>query len=183
MNKWLWSCILCIAAVIPGFGQEYYAEKIELPGSDLGNFYKIDEGVYRSDQPSASDFKALERYGIREVLNLRNYHSDDDEAKGTSLVLHRLKTKAGRISEEELTAALRIIRDRQGPILIHCWHGSDRTGTVVAMYRIVFQGVPKEETIRELTEGGFGYHKIYDNIPKTIRRADVDRIKRELGIR
>ena len=172
-------CALLLLAAA-GYGQTPQAEKIELPGSELSNFYRIDEGVYRSDQPTAADFRALEQYGIREVLNLRNFHSDDDEAAGTSLVLHRLKTRAGRIGEDDLIEALRIVKNRKGPILIHCWHGSDRTGAVVAMYRIVFQGVSKADAIRELTEGGFGFHKIYGNIPETIRNIDIEQVIRKL---
>lgn len=38
-------------------------------------------------------FKALEKYGIGEVINLRNRYSDDDEAKGISIKLLG-KTKA-----------------------------------------------------------------------------------------
>lgn len=158
----------------------FLAEKIELPGSSLGNMYRIDEGVYRSDQPSGDDFRMLEAFGIKEVLNLRNYNSDDDEAAGTSLKLHRLKTKAGSINTEDIIRALKIIKNRKGPIVIHCWHGSDRTGAVVAMYRIVFQGATKKEAIDELRDGGFGYHKIYGNIIKLIENADIDYIKSKL---
>ena len=149
--------------------------------SGQSNLHRVDEGVYRSGQPTAKDFKALEADGFREVLNLRNLHSDDDEAAATSLVLHHLRTRAKTIDEEQLTEALQVIQNRRGPILIHCWHGSDRTGAVVALYRIVFQGVSKEEAIREMTEGGYGFHKIYSNIPETIRRADIERIRAELA--
>jgi len=181
IKRWILACAAMVLGVYV-YGQSLHAEKIDIPGTGLTNLYRIDEGVYRSEQPSATDFAALERYGIREVLNLRNYHSDDDEAAGTSLILHRLRTKAGKISEEDLLEALRIIKNRKGPILIHCWHGSDRTGAVIAMYRIVFQGATKADAIRELTEGGFGYHKIYSNIPRTIEQADIARIKQELGL-
>ena len=52
------------------YGQNINAEKITVPDSKLTNLYQIDSGVYRSEQPSDADFKALEKYGIREVLNL-----------------------------------------------------------------------------------------------------------------
>ena len=45
---------------------------------------------------------------------------------------------AGKVSQEQLIDALRIIKNRKGPVLLHCWHGSDRTGATVAAYRIVF---------------------------------------------
>ena len=112
--------------------------------------------------------------------NLRNRHSDDDEAAETKIKLHRLKMKAHSVNEEQLIKALRIIRNRKGPIVFHCHHGSDRTGAVCAMYRIVFQGVSKQKAIQEMTEGGFGFHRIYKNIIRTIEKADIERIKREV---
>ena len=84
------------------FSQNLKVEKITLPDSELTNLYKIDSGVYRSEQPSHEDFKALEKYGIGEALNLRNRHSDDDEAAGTNVKLHRVKTKAHSINEEQV---------------------------------------------------------------------------------
>ncbi|HJD76021.1 MAG TPA: tyrosine-protein phosphatase [Bacteroides reticulotermitis] len=172
--------VLLFGCLISLCGQEFQAKKIELPSSKLVNLYRIDDGVYRSEQPGKNDFKALEAYGITEVLNLRNRHNDTDEASGTSLVLHRQKMKAHRVNEDQLIKALRVIHQRKGPIVIHCHHGSDRTGAVCAMYRIVFQGVSKEEAIREMKDGGFGFHRIYKNIVRTIRNADVERIHRKV---
>ena len=60
-------------------------------------------------------------------------------------------------NEEQLIEALRIIKNRKAPIVIHCHHGSDRTGAVCALYRVVFQNVSKEDAIHEMTEGGFGF--------------------------
>lgn len=176
----LLSLLLGVVFSISLFSQELKLEKITLPDSELTNLYKIDSGVYRSEQPSQTDFKALEKYGIGEVLNLRNRHSDNDEAQGASIKLHRVKTKAHAISEEQLITALRIIKNRKAPIVIHCHHGSDRTGAVCALYRIVFQNVSKEDAIREMTKGGFGFHRIYKNIVRRIREADIERIRQEI---
>ena len=52
------------------------------------------------------------------------------------------------------------IRRASGPVLVHCLHGSDRTGTIVAMYRIVEQGWTREAAIAEMTGGGYGYHAV-----------------------
>lgn len=172
----LWGVLFAVSL----FSQNLKAEKITIPGSELTNLFRIDSGVYRSEQPSDKDFKALEKYGIKESLNLRNRHSDDDEAAGTSVKLHRVKMKAHVVSEEELIRALRIIKNRKAPIVIHCHHGSDRTGAVCAFYRILFQNVSKEAAIREMTEGGFGFHRIYKNIIRRIREADIERIKKEV---
>ena len=162
---------------------ELISEKMTLERKcRLKNFYRIGENVYRSDQPSAACFRELEKFGIREVLNLRCYHSDQKEAQGTSLTLHHLRTRATLLSLKDLIAAMRIIRDRKGPLLFHCWHGSDRTGAVAAMYRMVFQHVPKQVAIDEMVEGLFGFHMIFDNLIDTIDEADIPEIRKELGI-
>ena len=36
------------------------------------------------------------------------------------------------------------------PVFVHCKHGADRTGTMVAFYRILFEGWSKDEAIREM---------------------------------
>lgn len=180
MQKRILLSLLGIVLSVFLFGQNLKADKITLPDSDLTNLYRIDSGVYRSEQPSKDDFKALEKYGIGEVLNLRNRHSDDDEAKGTNIKLYRVKTKAHSISEEELIQALRIIKNRNAPIIFHCHHGSDRTGAVCALYRIVFQNVSKEDAIREMIEGGYGFHRFYKNIIRRIKEADIEQIRRRV---
>lgn len=156
---------------------------VPVAGDVVKNFYRLDGKVYRSAQPDDEDMVALEAFGIREVLNLRQFHDDDDEAKGTTLKLHRVPMNAGEIRDEDVVAALKFIRDARGPIVIHCWHGSDRTGTIAAMYRIVFQGWSKETAIEELKNGGYGYHAtFYPNIPEYIRQVDVATIRKLLRV-
>lgn len=142
----------------------------------LKNFYKLDDKVYRSAQPGDEGFHELQSLGIRNVLSFRNYHSDD-EARGTGIRLFRIKMEAGEIRTDQVIEALRIIKDADGSVLIHCWHGSDRTGLISAMYRMVFQGWSKDAAIDELMHGGYGYHSLYKNIPEYIRGADVAAIR------
>ncbi|MEN9919382.1 MAG: hypothetical protein RL662_1818 [Bacteroidota bacterium] len=146
----------------------------------MDNMYLIDDGVYRSEQPSAKDFNVLKDFGILEVLNLRNYHNDEDEASGTNMTLHHVRMAAHRIITKNIIKSLQIIKNRKGSILIHCRHGSDRTGVVVAMYRIVFQNWSKEDAIDELKNGEYGYHRIYINIIRFINNADIEAIKKEI---
>ena len=146
---------------------------------NLKNFYKIDEKVYRSAQPNKKGFQELKTLGIRNVLSFRDYHSDDD-GKNFGLNLYRVKMEAGDITTDQVTAALRIIRNAEGPVLIHCWHGSDRTGLVSAMYRIVLRGWSKDEAIDELMHGGYGYHSLYKNIPEFIRQANIEEIRKQV---
>jgi len=124
--------------------------------------------------------KVIEAAGVHAVLNLRAHHSDTDEAKDTGLQLNRVKMKAGSIDINEIVRALRMVQESDGPVLVHCWHGSDRTGAVVAAYRIVFQGWSPEVAVDELLHGGYGFHSQYDNIPRLIRETDWETVRQRI---
>lgn len=126
-----------------------------------------------SGQPGDDGFKALEKLGLKSVLNLREYHSDDDEAKHTAPHLYRFKLAVGKVSQEDLINCLLIIHHAPKPILIHCWHGSDRTGIVCAAYRIVMQNWSPEKALAELLDERFGHHRTYySNLAELIRSTD-----------
>lgn len=147
-------------------------------GFQVENFYKINEEVYRAEQPNDDDVKALESAGIRSLLNLREYHTDTDEARGTQMQLYRVLMNAGDINDGLIQQALTHLARAEKPVLIHCWHGSDRTGAVVAMYRMVFQDWPREKAIDEFKHGGFGYHEWwYPNIEAYLKTVDIQKMK------
>lgn len=150
---------------------------VPVTGLSLKNIYRIDSALYRSEQPDAKSFKELQEYGIKEVLNLRFWNSDEKEAEGTNLILHHVKLNAYNINDYDIIQALRIIKNKKGPLLFHCKHGSDRTGALNAMYRIVFQNVSKEDALDELVNGGYGFHSIFINIPSYIKKVDIEKIK------
>lgn len=154
-----------------------------LVGTTLRNSYQVDTGVYRAAQPDDSDIADLRALGISEVLNLREFHSDDHELNATTIQLHRVAMEASSVSEEQIIAALKVIKERHGPILIHCWHGSDRTGITVAAYRLVFNGWSKAQALDEMVNGGYGYHGgVYPNLVQRIEGLDIGKIRRALGV-
>jgi protein tyrosine/serine phosphatase len=83
------------------------------------------------------------------------------------------------VGDTQVIAALKAIKaaEKDGPVLLHCLHGADRTGLVSAMYRILYQGWTKDQALQELTEGGYGYHALWKNIPTYLRAVDVEKIR------
>ena len=150
--------------------------------TSLTNFYWVDNALYRSAQPDDADFKELTPFNIHEILNLREYHSDD-EAVEQQLTVHHVPMAAGSVTEAQLLDALTQIKNRKSPLLIHCWHGSDRTGVTVAAYRVVFQHWSKAQAIDEMVNGGYGYHAtFYPNLVTLINDLDVAKIQKQLGV-
>jgi len=147
--------------------------------SSLGNFYRVSDELYRSEQPSASDIPDLKAFGIQTVLSLRHYHRDSSEFESAGLSALQYKMDAGSVSVSDLIAVLRIIRTAPKPILLHCWQGSDRTGFVVAGYRMVFMNWSTADAIEELRLGGFGHHESsYPNIARVLREMDVSAVRK-----
>ena len=155
-----------------------------LTADDTSDFcHKVSAALYRSAQPTAAGMKNLERMGIEKIINLRSFHSDRDEIARTGLGCEHIHMKAWHPEREEAVRFLRIVRDPgRTPVLVHCQHGADRTGAMCALYRVAVQGWTKEEAIREMTEGGFGFHSIWGNLPEWIERLDIEAIKKEAGI-
>ena len=154
------------------------AAAVPVSVKNVNNCYKLSRELYRSAQPDDDGFKALEKQGIKSVLNLREYHRDDNEAQGTSLNLYRIRLAAGKVTAQDLMECLLLIDKAPKPILVHCWHGSDRTGIVCAAYRIVIQGWSPEKAEEELKDERFGHHKsYYSNLSELLRTTDWEEFK------
>jgi protein tyrosine phosphatase (PTP) superfamily phosphohydrolase (DUF442 family) len=158
-----------------------WAQPVTLAG--VPNLYRVSETLYRGDQPSPQGMENLKKLGVKTILNLRSFHTDRDEIAETELAYEHIYMKAWHPEEEDVVRFLKLVTDpRRTPVLVHCQHGADRTGTMIAVYRIAVQGWSKPEAIREMTEGGFGFHQIWSNLPRFIQKLDIDRIKRQAGI-
>ncbi|MDP1813866.1 MAG: tyrosine-protein phosphatase [Leadbetterella sp.] len=144
-----------------------YSEKIK--SENFTNFYKVSDSLFRSEQPKNRSKEELQRLGIQSILNLRDDLSDSSLIETNEFYLYNVKMKANNIQRQEIDEVLQIIKIAPKPLLIHCKHGSDRTGVVVAIYRIREQNWTKQMAIFEMKKGGFGFHDKYLNIPKFIK--------------
>jgi protein tyrosine/serine phosphatase len=160
---------------------EHWAQPITLVG--VPNLHKVSSDLYRSAQPSAEGMKNLKRIGVETIVNLRSFHSDRGEIGYTGLAYEHIYMKAWHPEEKEVIRFLQIVTNpKRTPILVHCQHGSDRTGAMCAIYRIFVQGWTKEEATREMLEGGYGFHEVWTNIAPWINNLSVDRIKKNAGL-
>jgi protein tyrosine/serine phosphatase len=158
-----------------------WAQPITKPG--LPNLHKVSDTLYRGAQPTAEGFRELKAMGIRTVVNLRSFHSDRDMLGDLGLAYEHIYMKAWHAENEDIVRFLQIVNDpARQPVFVHCQHGADRTGTVCALYRIVIQGWDRDEAVKEMTGGDFGFHEIWDNLPEYINNLDLDKIKKQAGI-
>ncbi|PWL28208.1 MAG: protein tyrosine phosphatase [Fluviicola sp. XM-24bin1] len=150
------------------------------PKQQIKNFHKVDDFVYRSAQPSKSEMKWAEDQGIKTIINLRNVIDDKQEIKGTDLTQVRIPLRAKKLTYEDIITALSAIEAAEKPVLIHCLHGSDRTGCMVAAYQM-YQGMSKDEAISQFLEDQYGYNrKLFPNILELLESLDVDQLQNDI---
>jgi protein tyrosine phosphatase (PTP) superfamily phosphohydrolase (DUF442 family) len=123
-----------------------------LDAFQLARFDRVDSGVYRSSQPSAAQLRELaRRYGIRTVVKLNR--GSEPVPPGVYLI-HRPLDPLREPAPADLQAILAEIDSAPKPVLIHCTHGQDRTGLVVALYRMR-HGASLESAYTDMMRRGF----------------------------
>ena len=158
-------------------------ESLATPIDDpaVPNLHQVNGWLFRSAQPNKENFKQLEGMGIKTVVNLRSMHSDSLNLADTSLELIEIPIITWSFSDHEIAAALRAIAVRaKRPVLVHCMHGADRTGLVIALYRVIFESWSKEQAKAEMLEGGYGFHSMWDNITNYLDTVDIELLRQNV---
>jgi tyrosine-protein phosphatase SIW14 len=110
--------------------------------SRIENFQQVNDHVYRGAQPSDEGFQYLAKLGVRTVIDLRE---TDERAKAEESVVTADGMKYVNVpmtgltppTDAEITHILGILEDETGgAVFVHCKRGADRTGAVIAAYRI-----------------------------------------------
>lgn len=133
----------------------------EIQDANLPNFQKVNDHIYRGAQPSAGGFRELAQFGIKTVIDLRQIgeHSQAYEQKlVTDLGMRYVSIPMVGMStpkDDQVTAVLALLGDTtSGPVFVHCKRGADRTGMVVAVYRISQDGWENKKALSEAKSYG-----------------------------
>ncbi|QXP79051.1 MULTISPECIES: fused DSP-PTPase phosphatase/NAD kinase-like protein [Winogradskyella] len=169
-----------LSAISFNYAQEVALKQIE--SKHFKNLYKVNSVLYRSEQPSKKGFKDIDSIGVKTILNLRRRWNNKKKAKdfNFNLVHQPIKTKA--LNKDDILNALLVIQNSEQPVLVHCWHGSDRTGTIIAAYRMVVENWSKELAIEEFQNDNLGYHfKMYPHLLILLKNLDVEKLQNRLN--
>jgi protein tyrosine/serine phosphatase len=155
-----------------------------------GNFHQVvaDE-VYRSAQVSDADIAEYQaRYGIRSILNLRGAEPgkdwyDKEVAASTALGVAHVDFRMNASQElgpAEAAQLVALMRDMPKPLLVHCRHGSDRTGLAMSLYLAAISGADEATAEGQLSlwYGHFAVPWLSDAYPMD---QSWDRLEAGLG--
>jgi protein tyrosine phosphatase (PTP) superfamily phosphohydrolase (DUF442 family) len=153
------------------------------PVADAGEadgVYRVTPGIYRGPRPLGDDYQTLQRLGVRTLLSLQTLHVDRERAEEHGLHYERIPIAVWAPTDQDLIDALRVLRSPDNhPVYVYCNLGIDRTGFVIAAYRVVEQGWTRQQAIDELVEGGYGFW-LWQNLVDHLRDMDVDEVRRRV---
>jgi protein tyrosine phosphatase (PTP) superfamily phosphohydrolase (DUF442 family) len=129
----------------------------------VGNFERVDEHVYRGAQPTDEGFRNLAKLGIKTVVDLREYdqrsraEEQTVEAAGMQYVSVPMRGMQAP-SNESVSKVLTLLEDQStGPVFVHCMRGADRTGNVIACYRIEHDHWKNDRALAEARSMGMSW--------------------------
>lgn len=118
----------------------------------IDRFHRVDDRMSRGAQPDAEGFRHLRDLGVRTVINFREEADairtgEQEMVESLGMRYVNLPIKDGnfftwyrRIPEETVRRFFAILNTEPGPYFVHCRRGTDRTGAMVAFYRMAHNG-------------------------------------------
>lgn len=143
--------LLCLIQV--GLGVEPAA------ALDIKNFRQVNEHLFRGAQPSPVGLQELGALGIKRVIDLRergeatSFESELLGKLGISYTNIPFRQFAAP-SDDQVQAVLQLLTRDNVPTFVHCRRGKDRTGVVIACYRIQHDGWNNDKALREAKSNG-----------------------------
>jgi len=135
------------------------AKPVQQPG--LPRFGTVTSHLYRGGQPENRGFAELKGLGIDLVVNLRNEPDEIAreravvEAQGLRYASIPWRGKENPKPEQvaEFLALLRANSDKK--VFVHCERGSERTGVMIACFRMSTERWTPEQALAEMAAFGF----------------------------
>lgn len=153
--------LLALSLCLSAFGQSTSSPK------NLPNLFKVNETLYRGGQPTEAGIKQLAVMGIKTVIDLRDNdgRAKREESWAKAAGLNFINVPLSNIfgpKDAKIDDILKQIdlADNQ-PVFVHCKRGSDRTGTVIAVYRISHDSWTGDQATAEAKKFGLGWWQFW----------------------
>jgi protein tyrosine/serine phosphatase len=146
--------LLAVVLLIAGTQVSWCQTEKELRG--LPNFGRVTNNLYRGGQPTSDGFKSLHAMGVGIVVDLREKPTEVGSEKRQVEYLGMKSIEIPWSANHEPSSAqiiefLDLVRaNPDTKIFVHCRRGADRTGAMIAAYRIAVEHKPVAEAVSEM---------------------------------
>lgn len=158
------------------------AETVEAPG--IPNFQQVDNRVFRGGQPTDEGWESLAKLGVKTVINLRRDGEDGEHslaAEGRTVRLAGMrylsvpmKGAPSGPTDDQIAKVLGVLLSGE-PVFVHCKKGKDRTGTVIACYRMAHDGWTSDKALNEAKKYGLHWYEV--GMKRYIKAFDPARLR------
>lgn len=149
------------------------AEKLSLAGIPRAG--KVSDALYRGAQPSSEGLAELKKLGITTVVDLRGNRGPvaSERRQVESLGMHFIDIPVSGWSaptNAQVAEFLKLFKaDPSQKIFVHCYYGEDRSGVMVAAYRIAQQNWTVDQAFAEMLSFGF-HNRLYPAMRSYVRK-------------
>src|SRR5579863_7063034 len=174
---------------MPAKNQEEKSPRARVMGRKLQekgvpNFGEVTPTLYRGGLLNTTGLKALAKMGVSVVIDTHaNDVSEEKTVKSLGMKYVAIPWHCPWPHDEVFAKFLKVVHENKGKkIFVHCRLGDDRTGMMVASYRMAEEGWTADEAMWEMKSFGFsrshhllcpglaGYEKEF---PKRLREDPV----------
>lgn len=133
-----------------------YAGAVAVP-----NFHQVNDHVYRGGQPDPAAWPALAKLGVKTVVDLRREDEHSTAAEAQAVAAAGMKyinvPMKGVVApgNDQIARILAVLNSGE-PVFVHCKRGADRTGAVIACYRIQHDRWQPQQALQEAKSFGMG---------------------------
>jgi tyrosine-protein phosphatase SIW14 len=148
------AAFLAVVSLIAGAQVSWCQTEKELRG--LPNFGRVTDNLYRGGQPTSEGFNALRAMGVGMIVNLRDDRAEmaneKSEVESVGMKYVGIPWSANHEpSSAQIVEFLDLIRSTPNTkIFVHCRRGADRTGVIIAAYRIAVEHKSAAEAVSEM---------------------------------
>jgi tyrosine-protein phosphatase SIW14 len=137
------------------------AQKLPLAG--VNNAARVGDVLIRGAQPTRQGFAALKEAGVTTIVNLRQsgrgVQWERRVARSFGFQFVHIPVRGWTPpSDAQVARFLKLFLDPNQRVFVHCYYGDDRTGVMVATYRMAQQHWAAEDAIKEMYSFGFHYY-------------------------
>ena len=136
-----------------------------VPG--VGNFEKVNDLVYRGAQPTDQGFQSLAKLGVHIVIDLQESGSaraigEEKAVKAAGMQYINVPMEGMQTpSNESVSKVLAVLESgTNGPVFVHCHRGADRTGGIIACYRIEHDHWTNQKALSEARSMGMSWYQV-----------------------